>query len=130
MICGVGLFQLENQLEFLNNPLNFRTPQNSVMRPSLQRLANPTAAGSTNGLKLAPLALLPPIPLYRRLLRAHRKYLDPQMRLVGDQYIKNEYRSHRNVENPMHIVGFTLYYCWQPREPLEELTMLPDWILD
>lgn len=87
---------------------------NPVMRPSLRLLAIPTAVGSTNGLKPAPLALLPPIPLYRRLLRAHRKHLDRQMRLLGDEYIKGEFRSHRNVENPMHIVSFTLCYCWQP----------------
>ncbi|CAD6578053.1 MAG: acetate non-utilizing protein 9 [Alectoria sarmentosa] len=76
------------------------------MRLSLRLLANPIAFGSTNGLKPAPLALLPPIPLYRRLLRAHRKYLVPQMRLLGDQYIKSEFRSHRDTENPMHIIGF------------------------
>ena len=78
------------------------------MRPSLRLPANPTAVGSTNGLKPAPLALLPPIPLYRRLLRSHRKHLDPQMRLLGDEYIKSEFRSHRNVENPMHIVSLNL----------------------
>ena len=26
------------------------------------------------------------------------------MRLLGDEYIKSEFRAHRNVENPMHIV--------------------------
>lgn len=26
------------------------------------------------------------------------------MRLLGDEYIKSEYRAHRAVENPMHIV--------------------------
>ena len=81
------------------------------MRLSSRLLANPTAVGTTNGLKPAPLALLPPIPLYRRLLRAHRKYLDPQMRLLGDEYIKMEFRSHRNVENPVHIVSLILCYC-------------------
>lgn len=74
------------------------------MKATLRLLANPTSAGSTRGLKPAPLALLPPIPLYRRLLRGHRKYLEPQMRLLGDEYIKSEFRAHRNVENPMHIV--------------------------
>ena len=74
------------------------------MKATLRLLANPTSAGSTKGLKPAPLALLPPIPLYRRLLRGHRKYLDPEMRLLGDEYIKSEFRAHRNVENPMHIV--------------------------
>ena len=78
------------------------------MRLSSRLLANPTAVGTTKGLKPAPLALLPPIPLYRRLLRGHRKYLDPQMRLLGDEYIKGEFRSHRNVENPMHIVSLIL----------------------
>jgi hypothetical protein len=27
------------------------------------------------------------------------------MRLLGDQYIKSEFRAHRNVENPVHIVN-------------------------
>ncbi|KAE9381749.1 ACN9-domain-containing protein [Stipitochalara longipes BDJ] len=69
-------------------------------------MATPTSAGTTRGFKPAPLALLPPIPLYRRLLRAHRKHLPSDMRLLGDQYIKSEFRAHRNVENPVHIIGF------------------------
>ncbi|KAH8792399.1 hypothetical protein BGZ57DRAFT_938327 [Hyaloscypha finlandica] len=73
--------------------------------PRLQ-MAAPTSAGITKGFKPAPLALLPPIPLYRRLLRAHRKHLPSEMRLLGDQYIKSEFRAHRNVENPVHIIGF------------------------
>ncbi|PMD51750.1 ACN9-domain-containing protein [Hyaloscypha bicolor E] len=73
--------------------------------PRLQ-MAAPTSAGITKGFKPAPLALLPPIPLYRRLLRAHRKHLPREMRLLGDQYIKSEFRAHRNVENPVHIIGF------------------------
>ena len=75
------------------------------MRLSLRLLANPTNANATTGLKPAPLALLPPIPLYRRLFRAHRKCLDKKMRLLGDEYIKSEFRAHRNAENPMHIVS-------------------------
>ena len=74
------------------------------MRPSLHLLANPVTVGSTKGLKPASLALLPPIPLYRRLFRTHRNHLDPRMRLLGDEYVKSEFRAHRNVENPMHIV--------------------------
>jgi hypothetical protein len=27
------------------------------------------------------------------------------MRLLGDQYIKSEFRAHRDVENPVHIVS-------------------------
>lgn len=48
--------------------------------------------------------LLPPIPLYRRILRTHRYRLGPDERVLGDQYIKSEFRAHRNVENPVHIV--------------------------
>ncbi|KAI9888468.1 MAG: acetate non-utilizing protein 9 [Vezdaea aestivalis] len=52
------------------------------------------------------MALLPPIPLYRRLFRAHRHKLPAEMRLLGDKYIKSEFRAHRDVENPVHIIGF------------------------
>jgi hypothetical protein len=71
------------------------------MRVSLPRLA---AAAAQKGFKPSPMALLPPIPLYRRLLRAHRKHLPPEMRVLGDEYIKAEFRAHRNVENPAHLV--------------------------
>ena len=111
MICGM-MSSPDSTVPSFNHPANSQTiTWDIVMRPSLRLLAVPTAAGSTNGLKPAPLALLPPIPLYRRLLRAHRKHLDRQMRLLGDEYIKGEFRSHRNVENPMHIVSVTLCYC-------------------
>lgn len=81
------------------------------MRISARWLANPTTVGTTQGLKPAPLALLPPIPLYRRLLRTHRKFLPNEMRVLGDEYVKSEFRSHRNVENPMHIVRTLSLAC-------------------
>jgi hypothetical protein len=52
------------------------------------------------------MALLPPILLYRRLLRAHRKHLPAEMRVLGDQYVKSEFRAHQKIDNPVHIVGF------------------------
>lgn len=58
-------------------------------------------------MKPAPMAILPPIPLYRRILRTHRQKLPRQERLLGDEYVKSEFRLHRNVENPLHIVCFT-----------------------
>jgi len=77
------------------------------MRISPRLLAVPSSVGTqSSGLKPVPLALLPPIPLYRRLLRAHRKYLPHDMRVLGDEYIKSEFRAHRKVDNPVHIVGF------------------------
>src|SRR5277367_1978873 len=74
-------------------------------------MATPTAVGTTRGFKPAPMALLPPIPLYRRLLRAHRKHLPREMRLLGDEYVKSEFRAHRDVENPVHIVCFPISIC-------------------
>ena len=83
-------------------PLSFLPDPNMRLSPRL--FANPTAANSTTGLKPAPLALLPPIPLYRRILRTHRKHLPNKMRLLGDEYVKSEFRAHRDTENPVHIV--------------------------
>ncbi|KAI9899565.1 hypothetical protein N3K66_006026 [Trichothecium roseum] len=74
------------------------------MRPSVARLA--AAAGGHTGLKPKPMALLPPIPLYRRLLRGHRKHLPHEMRVLGDEYVKTEFRAHRKVDNPAHLIGF------------------------
>ncbi|PLB37288.1 succinate dehydrogenase assembly factor 3 [Aspergillus candidus] len=68
-------------------------------------MASPSGMGSKSSLSQA-MALLPPIHLYRRLLRAHRRKLDPEMRLLGDSYVKAEFRAHRTVENPVHIIGF------------------------
>ncbi|EMD00207.1 hypothetical protein BAUCODRAFT_30673 [Baudoinia panamericana UAMH 10762] len=28
------------------------------------------------------------------------------MRVLGDEYVKSEFHAHKNVENPVHIVGF------------------------
>lgn len=77
------------------------------MRVSRRLFAVPSAVGTqSSGSKPPPLALLPPIPLYRRILRAHRNHLPFKMRMLGDEYVKSEFRAHRNVENPVHIIGF------------------------
>lgn len=49
--------------------------------------------------------LLPAIPLYRQLLRAHRK-LPTELRQIGDAYISSEFKLHKNVENPAQMIGF------------------------
>ncbi|EEQ31896.1 acetate non-utilizing protein 9 [Microsporum canis CBS 113480] len=77
------------------------------MRASLPlRLASSSSIPAGSGLRQTPMALLPPIPLYRRLLRAHRRKLPADLRFLGDSYVKSEFRAHRNVENPIHIIGF------------------------
>lgn len=65
-------------------------------------MAAPASIGSKSSLSEA-LALLPPLQLYRRILRVHRK-LDPELRILGDSYVKKEFRAHRSAENPLHIV--------------------------
>ena len=102
---------------------------NYSMKLSMRLLATPTAAGSTAGLKPAPMALLPPIPLYRRLLRTHRKHLPKEMRLLGDEYIKSEFRAHRNVENPVHIVRTLKTSCFIHIDDANGL-WLADWLPD
>lgn len=68
----------------------------------------------------ASVALYPPIPLYRRLLGAHRR-LPLEMRSLGDDYVKAEFRRHRETTNPVHIMGFLtqwkMYLDELPRDP-------------
>ncbi|KAE9389489.1 ACN9-domain-containing protein [Gymnopus androsaceus JB14] len=74
------------------------------MQKSLARLA---ASVTTKPLTLqeANAALLPPKPLLRQILRSHRN-LPIEMRSLGDDYVKAEFRRHRAVTNPVHIIGF------------------------
>lgn len=78
----------------------------SIMRVYSRLLATATDAGASRPFRPAPMALLPPIPLYRRLLRTHRKKLQAEERILGDLYVKAEFRAHRDVENPVQIVSF------------------------
>ena len=51
------------------------------------------------------------------------------MRVLGDEYIKSEFRAHKNAENPMHIVSVSL----QKHNNLGNLAdsvIGTDWILD
>ncbi|KAJ4348343.1 uncharacterized protein N0V89_009717 [Didymosphaeria variabile] len=75
------------------------------MRVYSRLLATATDAGASKPFRPAPMALLPPIPLYRRLLRAHRK-LPREERTLGDLYVKAEFHAHKDIDNPVHIVGF------------------------
>ncbi|KAF9532715.1 ACN9-domain-containing protein [Crepidotus variabilis] len=74
------------------------------MHPSIRRLAASVSKAPLN-LNKASAMLYPPVPLFRRLLRAHR-HLPPEMRTLGDDYIKSEFRRHKDVSNPMYIMGF------------------------
>ncbi|KAH7884789.1 ACN9-domain-containing protein [Phlebopus sp. FC_14] len=71
-------------------------------------------------LRNASATLYPPIPLYRRLLRAHRR-LPREMRSLGDVYVKAEFRRHQKVTNPVHVMGFLtqwkVYLDELPQDP-------------
>ncbi|EJS42127.1 acn9p [Saccharomyces arboricola H-6] len=54
--------------------------------------------------------LLPPLVLYRRILRQH-KQLPAAQRDMGDEYVRNEFKLHKDIDNPLHIVGFLA--SWQ-----------------
>lgn len=54
--------------------------------------------------------ILPPLSLYRRILREHRN-LPAMQKELGDNYVKSEFKLHRNIDNPLHIVGFLT--SWQ-----------------
>lgn len=70
------------------------------MRPSLVRLVRPRRPER----KAEP--LLPPLRLYRSILRAHRSKLPAELRFLGDEYVKAEFKAHKSTDNPLHIVGF------------------------
>lgn len=61
--------------------------------------------GAKPSFRRTPMALLPPIPLYRRILRTHRKRLPTEERTIGDMYVKAEFQAHKDIDNPVHIVS-------------------------
>jgi hypothetical protein len=44
--------------------------------------------------------------LYRALLRAHRHHLPPDMRQLGDTYVRAEFQRHRSAKDAKYISGF------------------------
>ncbi|KAJ2003697.1 hypothetical protein GGI04_002877 [Coemansia thaxteri] len=46
-----------------------------------------------------------PLHLYRSILRVHR-FIPREMRFVGDQYVRSEFRSHRTVGDKRYLEPF------------------------
>ena len=44
--------------------------------------------------------------LLRQILRAHRTKLPPNMRSLGDQYVRKEFADMRDVTKPEHLAAF------------------------
>ncbi|KAH9948714.1 ACN9-domain-containing protein [Amylocystis lapponica] len=74
------------------------------MRNTIVRLAESVSKRPLT-LRETSATLLPPLPLFRRILRTHRS-LPPEMRSLGDNYIKAEFRRHKDITNKVHIIGF------------------------
>ncbi len=68
--------------------------------------------------------LLSPLKLYREILRAHRKLPRPQ-RELGDEYVKAEFRAHKDIDNPLQIVGFLS--SWQNYLTMVKKNTHEDW---
>jgi hypothetical protein len=75
-----------------------------TMRQTLVRLARPRRPVRNTQ------PLLPPLALYRRILRAHR-LLPPAQQELGNMYVKEEFKAHKSTDNPLYIVGFLT--SWQ-----------------
>lgn len=48
--------------------------------------------------------------LYRALLKAHKVHLPPEMRQLGDAYVKSEFKLHKKAK-PEHLTSF--YREWE-----------------
>ncbi|CAH7665774.1 hypothetical protein PPACK8108_LOCUS63 [Phakopsora pachyrhizi] len=70
-----------------------------------QRTAS-SISSSQNAVDKDSILVLPPLILYRRILRVHRNALPQEMRSLGDVYLKDEFRRCKSMENPIHIIGF------------------------
>ena len=81
------------------------------MRNTLVRLASaakPRKSGRAHRENASP--LLPPLALYRRIMRAHQQLPLPQ-RELGNMYVREEFKAHKTTDNPLYIVGFLT--SWQ-----------------
>ncbi|CAH01110.1 Sdh7p [Kluyveromyces lactis] len=79
---------------------------NHLLRQAVKQTTRAGRLGSRKPHK----PLLPPLQLYRRILREHRN-LPTMQRELGDQYVKNEFKLHKSTDNPLYIVGFLA--SWQ-----------------
>lgn len=52
--------------------------------------------------------LITPLRLFKQILKQHNKQFrnEPEMKKLGDEYVKLEFKRHADIENPLYIVGF------------------------
>lgn len=81
-----------------------------IQTASLRNSAKQSIRAHKAAARKASQPLLPPLQLYRRILREHRN-LPQVQRELGDQYVKNEFKLHKSTDNPLYIVGFLA--SWQ-----------------
>lgn len=49
--------------------------------------------------------IYPPLVLYKKILRAHHK-LPPEYRVLGDSYVQQEFKLHKDIDSPVQIIAF------------------------
>jgi hypothetical protein len=49
--------------------------------------------------------IYPPLVLYKKILRAHQQ-LPPEYRILGDSYVKQEFKLHKDIDNPVQVIAF------------------------
>lgn len=54
------------------------------------------------------MAKLYPISLYRAILKAHRQLPSVDMQKLGNTYVRNEFKQHKQTNNPEHLRQFFL----------------------
>jgi hypothetical protein len=51
------------------------------------------------------------LKLYRSILQAHKRHLPQEMRQLGDAYVKQEFKLHKDVTKPEQLTPF--FTAWQ-----------------
>lgn len=59
------------------------------------------------------------LTLYRSILRAHKRFLPTQMQDLGNKYVRNEFKLHKNAQQPQQIALF--FTEWD--KYLDQITM-------
>ena len=62
------------------------------------------------------------IHLYRNLLKGHKLHLPPHLRLIGDQYVRAEFKRHKNANEKyvkLFMNEWNLYLNDLAKRPIE-----------
>ncbi len=64
--------------------------------------------------------------LYKSVLRLHRGLPDEHMKAIGDSYVKEEFKRHKNVDNPEQIRAFMEAWAKYALDLSKQLAVKPN----